>query len=276
MSNLLNHLHSPEPFEKSEDNIWLDSLFSSFVLDSYFNSEIYGGSKDTDFINKTSIFFSENFPSDKYKKLLDLGCGPGLYAEAFAKKGYDVTGIDYSSTAINYAIKNAKNSKSNIHYFEDDILSFKSNKKFDICTIIYQTYATFSYKNRRKLVENVHNLLNENGVFIFDVPTQHYYDQLSPVNVWEYRNQNNIVSTEQHAVLYSLEKYYENIFLNKSIYIFENQKIKKFYDWMKCFNELDIKNEIGDFFNIERIYSDIDGTPFSKDSNSLTLICQKI
>lgn len=53
-------------------------------------------------------------------------------------------------------------------------------------------------------------------------------------------------------------------------------KIKKFYDWMKCFNELDIKNEIGDFFNIERIYSDVDGTPFSKDSNSLTLICQKI
>ncbi|MGE5494383.1 MAG: methyltransferase domain-containing protein [Burkholderiales bacterium] len=32
----------------------------------------------------------------KRPRLLDLGCGPGIYAELFAKKGFCVTGVDFS------------------------------------------------------------------------------------------------------------------------------------------------------------------------------------
>lgn len=276
MIELLKHLYSPESFETSKNNIWVDPSFSSFVFNSYFNPEIPGGSKDLNFIKKTSSFINEIFPSDQYKNLLDLGCGPGLYAESFSSKGYNVTGIDYSEKAIQYAISNSKKSKSNANYYKDDILSFQSNCKFDICTIIYQTYATFSHQDRRKLLKNIHKHLNTNGILIFDVPTIHYYDQLSSVNIWEHRAQNNLLTAEEHLALYALEKYSDNIILNKSIYIFEQQKIKKFFDWMKCFSKIDISNELNDLFSIENYFSDIDGTPFSNESNNLTIVSKKI
>lgn len=276
MNELLDHLYSPKPFEKIGNNIWLDSLFSSFVFNSYFNSEIYGGSREPELINRTSLFFSEYFPSNKYKNLLDLGCGPGLYAEAFSEKGYNVTGVDYSSRAIEYATENSKTLKSNVEYYEDDILSFQSDNTFDICTIIYQMYSTFSYQERRKLLKNVYKLLNDDGLLIFDVPTVHYYEKLSPIKVWEHREQDNSISPNEHLVLYSLEKHDNNIILNKSIYIFENQLIKKFYDWIKCFDKNDIKTEINDLFKIESYFSEFDGTSFSNDSNNLTIVSRKI
>ena len=37
------------------------------------------------------------------KRVIDFGCGPGLYATRLAQKGAFVTGIDFSENSINYA-----------------------------------------------------------------------------------------------------------------------------------------------------------------------------
>ena len=39
--------------------------------------------------------------------ILDLGCGPGLYASEFAMRGHSVTGIDFSAESIRFAEENA-------------------------------------------------------------------------------------------------------------------------------------------------------------------------
>ncbi|HOJ15222.1 MAG TPA: class I SAM-dependent methyltransferase, partial [Deltaproteobacteria bacterium] len=37
------------------------------------------------------------------ERILDLGCGPGLYTKRLSDAGYDVTGMDYSRRSIAYA-----------------------------------------------------------------------------------------------------------------------------------------------------------------------------
>ncbi|MBA7490342.1 Release factor glutamine methyltransferase [subsurface metagenome] len=66
-------------------------------------------------------------------KALDLGCGTGKKSIALAKKGFNVTGIDISPTAIRYAKKNAKKEKVKIKFYAKNAtnLSFLGNKKFD-------------------------------------------------------------------------------------------------------------------------------------------------
>ncbi len=44
----------------------------------------------------------------KTKKLLDLGCGAGIYSELLYDKGFSVTGIDFSKRSIEYAQNHAK------------------------------------------------------------------------------------------------------------------------------------------------------------------------
>lgn len=45
------------------------------------------------------------------KKILDVGCGPGLLSKYYAEHGYDVTGMDFSEAMIGAAEKNCENCK---------------------------------------------------------------------------------------------------------------------------------------------------------------------
>lgn len=64
---------------------------------------------------------------------LVLGCGTGINSVYLAKRGFDVTGIDISETAIGYARENAKKENVNIDFIVADAtdLSFLKDKEFD-------------------------------------------------------------------------------------------------------------------------------------------------
>ena len=64
---------------------------------------------------------------------LDLGCGTGEESIFLAKKGFKVTGIDISKTAIKYAKDNTKKAKVKVDFMVADAtdLSFLKDRKFD-------------------------------------------------------------------------------------------------------------------------------------------------
>lgn len=80
-------------------------------------------------------YFTNVIKAGKVKpgSALDLGCGTGAKSIYLAKKGFKVTGIDISKTAIKLAKKNAQKAKAQVNFIVADVtgLSFLKNKKFD-------------------------------------------------------------------------------------------------------------------------------------------------
>ena len=66
------------------------------------------------------------------KKVLDVGCGTGLFAWNVAKKGGNVMGIDYSEVAIEIA--NTRPKVSNLKFEKIDVKEIKG--KFDVIVSI--------------------------------------------------------------------------------------------------------------------------------------------
>ena len=64
--------------------------------------------------------------------LLDLGCGPGIYAELFYQYGYQVTGIDLSKRSISYAQASAKQKGFDIIYLRSDYTKSVSYTHLDV------------------------------------------------------------------------------------------------------------------------------------------------
>lgn len=64
---------------------------------------------------------------------LVLGCGTGVNSIYLTKKGFNVTGIDISETAIRHAKENAKKENVNVNFIVADAtdLSFLKDKEFD-------------------------------------------------------------------------------------------------------------------------------------------------
>lgn len=137
---LISVLEVPSLYQKTSVPFWNDKYISQQMLKAHLDPNFDGASRKLDFINKSVNWINKIAPPQKYKSLLDLGCGPGIYAEKFATSGYKVTGIDFSKHSIDYAINSAARKKLNIEYIYQDYLHMELTKSFDFSTMIYCDY----------------------------------------------------------------------------------------------------------------------------------------
>ena len=65
----------------------------------------------------------------KNKKVLDAGCGDGTYSIMFARRGFDVVGVDLSKNLVNFSRKRSESDRLKIDFSQVDIdaLPFKDN-----------------------------------------------------------------------------------------------------------------------------------------------------
>ena len=107
--------------------------------------------------------------SDKIKigKVVIIGCGRGYDAVMFAKKGFEVTAIDFSPSAINFLDNLSKEHNVKVNIILEDIFAIK--KKFEnyFDYIIEQTcFCAIDTSRRFEYEKLVRSILKENGKLI--------------------------------------------------------------------------------------------------------------
>ena len=97
-----------------------------------------GDFKPLHVINPIRAEYISNKIDLKGKKVLDVGCGGGLLAEALFDAGAEVSAIDVTERNIEVAKHHANTHKKNISYHLTDAKSFSNNHKnyFDIVTCL--------------------------------------------------------------------------------------------------------------------------------------------
>ncbi len=100
---------------------------------------------------------------------LDLGCGPGLYAELLARRGWRVTGIDLNTDALAHARTSAAAAGLTIDYREGSYLTPLTPQRFDLAYCIYCDFGALRPDDRTALLRQVRARLHAGGQFVFDV-----------------------------------------------------------------------------------------------------------
>jgi len=276
MDQLFKVLKTPSRFEASPNNIWTNEKISPFIFQSHFNDSVYGGSKNKNFVKNSVDFIHDVGKSHKCSKILDLGCGPGIYSIPLSKLGYDVTGIDISEKAIQHANNLAHEQNLDTKHFKEDILKLRIEEKYDMSLLLYEIYSTFSKKQREILLKKIWDGLTESGLFILDVPTNIRYQKQNSLKVWDFYEKDELFIQYPHYLFFSIEKFSNELLLHHSVFCFENEEIVNCYDWIQCFNELSIHEELQAYgFNILGTFSNLCGDKLEKESLSMAIICQK-
>lgn len=74
-------------------------------------------------------------------RAIDLGCGVGVEAIYLARHGFDVTGVDFSPTAIKRARRNAREAGVQVTFVEDDLTNLRHvSGTFDLLVDIGALY----------------------------------------------------------------------------------------------------------------------------------------
>ena len=95
------------------------------------------------------------------KKILDLGCGSGIYTKILKQRGANVYGVDISPKMIELAKKNVKG----VDFKVGTVYKLPYNSEtFDI---VLASLVVHYFSNLNKALREIRRVLKKNGVFIF-------------------------------------------------------------------------------------------------------------
>jgi len=114
--------------------------------------------------------FKENGKTQNCR-ILDLACGTGEMTMRFFKAGHKVIALDLSPDMLTEASFKASDVSSDDLFFTcQDMRSFRLYSKTDAAVCLYDSLNYLLHKkDLAATFDSVHNALNDNGIFIFDV-----------------------------------------------------------------------------------------------------------
>ncbi len=108
--------------------------------------------------------------------LLDLGCGTGSVTELLAKAGFDMIGIDNSEEMLDIAIEKRDWSGLDILYLLQDMREFELYGTVrGVVSICDSMNYILEEEELSEVFRLVHNYLDNEGIFIFDMNTMYKY-----------------------------------------------------------------------------------------------------
>lgn len=115
------------------------------------------------------FFIEPFFPKDKSARILDLGCGYGLFIDACQKSGYqNISGMDFNAEAVEYA----KKALGLENVAEGDVFAYLERLPASSFDVIIA--ANFLEHIKKELVPQLLQLIatriKNDGVFIAEVP----------------------------------------------------------------------------------------------------------
>lgn len=205
------------------------------VGDLIYDASIYDGLNT--FLSDLQ-FYKKWLPKNKDAKILELCCGTGRLTLPIAKDGYNICGVDYTSSMLERAKIKASEAGLEVGFVEADIRTLDLHEKFDLIFMPFNSIHHL-YKNEDlfETLKRVESHLNEKGRFLLDCfnPTIHYIVQgeKEPEVIAEY------TTDDGREVLIRQTMHYENAtqinrikwhyFINGEFHSTQNMDMRLFF-----------------------------------------------
>lgn len=276
LDKLKPYIARPALYAPGTAQFWRDPHISAHVLDTHLNPAEDAASRQPSFMNKSVLWIASLVPPAEYPALLDLGCGPGLYAERFCRAGYDVTGIDFSPRSIDYAKHQAAEHGHDITYHNRDYLSLDIDGAFDVVTLIYCDFGVLSTESRALLLGRVRRALRPGGRFIFDVFTPAHGSGGPETKDWQYNGDGGFWDAGPHLLLNAFYRYDEdNTELTQAIVVGEDG-INCYNLWEHRFTRESLSAEIQKAgFSGFTLYGDVSGAAYAESGATMCAVAVK-
>ena len=269
--DLHEYLKRPALYERTTEKFWTDPHIAAQMLKSHLDPHTDGASFKHAFIDRSAAWIA-SLPPDKNARLLDIGCGPGLYTSRFAAHGLRVTGFDFSENSINYARAHDAQSE----YIVGDYLSLDFDGAFDMVTLINCDYGALIPDERHNLLRRVRRALTRGSLFLFDVFTPESDRGKADRRTWEAYSDGGFMSPKPHIRL-DADYYYGDTAAGGRIVVIEAQRVRCFNLWNCYFTRQSLIDEAAPAgFEPVSFYNDVAGAPYTADTPRLCAVLKSI
>ena len=244
------------------------------VGDLIYDANIYDG-MNTDLADLH--FYKRWLPKSKDARILELCCGTGRLTLPIAKDGYNISGVDYTSSMLDQAKIKAFEAGLEIRFIEADIRTLNLQDKYDLVFIPFNSIHHL-YKNEDlfRAFNVVKNHLKEGGLFLLDCfnPNIQYIveGEKEPKEIAAYTTDDGrevlIKQTMRYESKTQINRIEWHYFINGEFNSIQNLDMRMFFP-----QELDSYLEWSGFDIIHK-YGGFEEEVFNDDSEKQVFVCQ--
>ncbi len=156
----------PKPWVDDGNLPWNNPDFSRRMLHEHLDESHGAASRVTTEREAQLAWMWDKLALAPAQRLLDVTCGPGLYALELARRGCQITGVDFGPAAIAHArqLAHAEGVAAQCVFVEQDIRQMDySGAGFDAALFLYGQLSVFQRAETQMLLQKIASSLKPGG-----------------------------------------------------------------------------------------------------------------
>ena len=169
--SLVERSRHPVPWAEGDNIPWHEPGFSARMLNEHLSQAHDAASRRIPTIERQVAWIHATLLDGTPATVLDLGCGPGLYAERLAALGHRCVGIDVSPASIAFARARATTAGGRLRYVEGDVRTTDLGHGYGLAMMLYGEFNTLPRADAAALLRRVHAALADGGILLLEPHT---------------------------------------------------------------------------------------------------------
>lgn len=161
----------PEPWSPGSKLPWHEPDFSARMLREHLSQRHDRASRRLERIDRHVGWIHETVLRGRPGRVLDLGCGPGLYTSRLARRGHTCVGIDFAPASVAHARADAERQGLPCDYRLQDVRAGDFGSGFDAVLLLFGELNTFPPSDVRGILASAHEALAPSGALVLEVHT---------------------------------------------------------------------------------------------------------
>jgi len=161
----------PQPWAEGDKIPWHEPDFSRRMLLEHLSQEHDAASRRFPIIDEHVAWIHNTILGGRPASILDLGCGPGLYASRLAGLGHRCVGIDFSPASIQYARDTARLQNLPCTYVHEDVRTADYGHGYDLVMFVYGELNVFRPADALSILQKARAALTGGGRLLLEVHT---------------------------------------------------------------------------------------------------------
>lgn len=178
---------------------WDDPEFSRRMLAEHLSQDHDLASRRARAITEQVNWLHMNIQGGREGRILDLGCGPGLYAADFAALSYDYLGVDFGPASIEHA-RNNNAFPNRCRFRLGNVLRADLEDGHDLVLMLYGELNVFPPGDAQRLLRRAWEALAPGGRLVIEVQTRDAVRALGEGRSW-YAADRGLFSEAPHVCL---------------------------------------------------------------------------
>ncbi|MEE4272530.1 MAG: methyltransferase domain-containing protein [Thermoanaerobaculales bacterium] len=199
--DIVNRKPDPNPWSEGDNIPWNDPDFSERMLAEHLSQEHDLASRRTATIDDHVEWIFATVLAGRPARVLDLGCGPGLYAHRLASLGCEVVGLDFSPASIRHATKFAVVNGLTCRFVHADLRDEDFGDSFDLVMMVFGQLNVFPRDQAMEIVTKARAALEPGGRFLLEVQVAENIKEGGEAGPSWYAAPSGLFSDRPHLVL---------------------------------------------------------------------------